>query len=79
MQRVSMQPVLIELGVVLVLRFLGGCHGRIVLLLGRRIGRVESRLLVHSVNRVLKTPVGGIIGRAGRRLGRLKVARASHE
>ena len=74
-----MQSVLIELGVVLVFGFLGGCHGRIELLLGCGIGCVDSHLLVQPVHRVVKTPVGGIIGRARRRLCRLKVARASHK
>jgi hypothetical protein len=45
-------------------RLLGGSHGVIELLLGRCIGCVESRLLVHPINRFVKTPVRGIIGRA---------------
>jgi hypothetical protein len=46
-------------------RFLSCCHAGKELLLGRRIGCVESRLLVHPINRVLKTPIGrGIRGRA---------------
>jgi hypothetical protein len=49
---------------VLILRFLGGCHAGKELLLGRRIGCIESRLLVHPIHHVVKTPVGGIIGRA---------------
>jgi len=74
-----MQSVLIELGVVLVLRFLGGCHALKELLLGCGISCVDSHLVVQPIHRVVKTPVGGIVGRARRRSGRLKVARASHE
>jgi hypothetical protein len=74
-----MQSVLIELGVVLVLRFLGGCHALKELLLGCGISCVNSHLLVQSIHPVVKTPVDGIIGRARRRLDQLKVVRASHE
>ena len=74
-----MQSVLTELGVVLVLRFLGGCHALKELLLGCGIRCVDSHLLVQPIHRVVKTPFGGIIGRARRRLRRLKVTGASHE
>ena len=60
-----MQSVLIELVVVLVHRLLSGCHGVIELLLRRRIGCVDGHLLVRPINHVVKTSVGGIIGRAG--------------
>ena len=41
---------------------LGGSHGVIELLLDGCIGCIESRLLVHPINRFMKTSIGRIIG-----------------
>jgi len=54
----SMWCVLKEFVVVLVHRLLSGCHALKELLLDRRIGCVEGRLLVHSINHLVKTPIG---------------------